>query len=68
MTDTSNTLMTPDNAAAYLAINKRQLQLDRVTKRQIPFIKIGRLVRYRKADLDAYITAQTIGGNATKTP
>lgn len=57
-------IMTPDNAAAYLSISKRHLQLDRVTKRQIPFIKIGRLVRYKKADLDDYITAQTVGGKA----
>lgn len=61
-------IMTTDDAAAYLSVNKRKLQLDRVTKRNIPFIKIGRLVRYSKADLDAYITAQTIGGNAKKTP
>ena len=60
----NNTLMTPDDTAAYMAISKRQLQLDRTTKRNIPFVKIGRLVRYRKADLDAYISAQTIGGNA----
>lgn len=57
-------IMTTDDAAAYLSINKRKLQLDRVTKRAIPFIKIGRLVRYSKADLDAYIAAQTVGGKA----
>jgi len=57
-------IMTTDDAAAYLSVNKRKLQLDRVSKRAIPFIKIGRLVRYRKADLDAYISAQTVGGNA----
>jgi excisionase family DNA binding protein len=61
-------IMTTDDAAAYLSVNKRNLQLDRVNKRNIPFIKIGRLVRYSKADLDAYITAQTIGGNAKKIP
>ena len=63
-TQAENTLKTPEQAAAYLAISERQLQLDRTTKRNIPFVKIGRLVRYRKADLDAYISAQTIGGNA----
>ena len=59
-----STLMTPEQTAAYLNISERQLQLDRTTKRNIPFVKIGRLVRYRKADLDAYISAQTVGGNA----
>ncbi|QTR45396.1 helix-turn-helix domain-containing protein [Thiothrix litoralis] len=57
-------IMTTDDAAAYLSVNKRKLQLDRVTKRAIPFIKIGRLVRYSKADLDAYISAQTVGKTA----
>ena len=61
-------IMTTDDAAAYLSVNKRKLQLDRTTKRAIPFVKIGRLVRYSKADLDAYISKQTIGGNAKKTP
>jgi excisionase family DNA binding protein len=55
-------IMTTDDAAAYLSVNKRKLQLDRTTKRAIPYIKVGRLVRYSKADLDAYIAAQTIGG------
>ena len=57
-------LMTPDQAGEYLAITTRQLQLDRLTKRSIPYIKVGRLVRYNKADLDAYITRQTVGASA----
>ena len=65
---TTNTLMLPDDAAAYMAIKPRQLQLDRTTKRSIPFVKVGRLVRYKKVDLDAYISAQTVGGSATKNP
>ena len=63
-TQASNTLMTPDDAAVYLTITTRQLQHDRVTKRTIPFIKIGRLVRYKQSDLDAYISKQTVGGAA----
>jgi hypothetical protein len=31
------------------------LQKDRVAGRGIPFVKIGRLVRYRPEDVDAYI-------------
>lgn len=57
-------LLTPDQAAEYLAISTRQLQLDRLTKRAIPFIKVGRLVRYNQADLLEYINRQTIGGVA----
>jgi excisionase family DNA binding protein len=63
-TQTENTLKTPEQAAAYLAISERQLQLDRVTKRSIPFVKVGRLVRYKQSDLDAFVTAQTLGGMA----
>ena len=63
-TQAENTLKTPEQAAAYLAISERQLQLDRVTKRQIAFVKVGRLVRYKQSDLDAFIKAQTVGGTA----
>jgi excisionase family DNA binding protein len=63
-TQTDHALKTPEQAAAYLAISERQLQLDRVTKRSIPFVKVGRLVRYKQSDLDAFIAAQTVGGNA----
>ena len=63
-TQVENTLKTPKQAAAYLAISERQLQLDRVTKRQIAFVKVGHLVRYKQSDLDAFITAQTFGGIA----
>ena len=59
---TQANLMTPDQAAEYLAISTRQLQLDRLTKRAIPFIKVGRLVRYRQADLVEYVNRQTVGG------
>lgn len=64
-THTENTLKTPEQAAAYLAISERQLQLDRVTKRAIPFVKVGRLVRYKQSDIDAFIKAQTVGGMPT---
>jgi excisionase family DNA binding protein len=63
-TNTENTLKTPEQAAAYLAISERQLQLDRSTKRQIAFVKVGRLVRYKQSDIDAFINAQTVGGMA----
>ena len=63
-TQAENTLKTPKQAAAYLAISERQLQLDRTTKRQIAFVKVGHLVRYKQADLDAFITAHTFGGIA----
>lgn len=33
------------------------LQKDRVTGAGIPFVRVGRLVRYRRADVAAYIAA-----------
>jgi predicted DNA-binding transcriptional regulator AlpA len=33
------------------------LQKDRVTGGGIPFVRIGRLVRYRQSDVTAYLTA-----------
>ena len=57
-------LLTREQAAKYLTITEYQLDADRQRKRLIPFVKVGRLVRYRKSDLDAYLTQQTFGGVA----
>ncbi len=60
-------LTTPDllsnlDAAAYLGVTPRTLEVWRCTKRHaIPYIKVGRLVKYRRTDLDAWLKAQTIG-------
>lgn len=58
-------LLTDKEAAAYLNLSTSTLGVWRCTKRQeIPFVKLGRAVRYRKADLDKWLESQTIG--ATK--
>jgi hypothetical protein len=31
---------------------------------KIPFVKVGRLVRYRRADLDAWLTSRTVNADA----
>ena len=49
-------------AAAYLGVTPRTLEVWRCTKRhQIPYIKVGRLVKYRQTALDAWLVAQTVG-------
>lgn len=49
-------LLTRREAAAYLGIAEQTLAVWKCTgRRALPFVKIGRLVRYRKADLDAFI-------------
>jgi excisionase family DNA binding protein len=49
------------DAANYLGIAGGTLEIWRCTKRhQIPFIRVGRLIKYRKVDLDAWLDAQTV--------
>lgn len=54
------TLLTTNQAAEYLGgLQPNTLEGWRVSGKGVPFVKIGRLVRYRTVDLDAYLTAQT---------
>lgn len=60
---TLNTLYDEKNAAKYLGgqaspISVRTLQRWRLEGHGPRFIKIGRLVRYRQSDLDAFIEAK----------
>lgn len=49
-------LITPDQAADHLNVSVRSLAKWRSTgENNIPYSKIGRCVRYRLSDLDAYI-------------
>ena len=55
-------LLNNDDSAEYLGVTPRTLEVWRCTKRyQIPFIKVGRLVRYRKSALDAFLESRTVG-------
>lgn len=50
-------------AAAYMGIKPNTLAIWASTKRYaIPYVKVGRLVKYRKADLDTFIQLRTVGG------
>jgi excisionase family DNA binding protein len=44
--------------AERLGITERHLR-DLVVRREIPFVRVGRLIRFKPADLDAYIERQT---------
>ena len=48
-----NEFLAVDELSQYLGIKKSSLY-SMVEKREIPFYKIGRLVRFRKADIDAW--------------
>lgn len=50
-------LLTTDEAAALLAIKPSKLR-SAVFKREIPYLKIGRLVRFAKADLMKWLEAR----------
>lgn len=58
-------LMTDKDAASYLNLAVNTLAVWRSTKREdLPFIKLGRAVRYRKSDLDNWLNANTVGAVA----
>lgn len=53
--------MSPNAAAAYLGIKAATLAMWRSTKRYpLPYIKVGRLVQYRKTHLDAFLANRTV--------
>lgn len=54
-------LLNNDQSAAYIGVTPRTLEVWRCTKRhQIPYIKVGRLVKYRKSALDFFLDQQTV--------
>ena len=62
-------LLTRDEAAAYLGIKAQTLAVWATAKRyNLPFIKVGSLVRYRKTDLDAWLASRTVGMETELSP
>lgn len=56
-------LLAPPEAAAYIGVTENTLNVWRCVGRYaIPYIKCGRLVKYRKSALDAFLERRTIGG------
>lgn len=57
----NNELLDEHQAAAFLGLSRITLSVWRSTKRyNLPFVKIGRSVRYRRADLVAWIDSRTV--------
>jgi excisionase family DNA binding protein len=46
-------------AAARLCTTERHVR-ELIYRRELPFVKVGRLVRFRDLDLDTYIEVRTI--------
>ncbi|MGD7037276.1 helix-turn-helix domain-containing protein [Methylotuvimicrobium buryatense] len=56
-------LFSRSEAAIYLGVSTKTLAIWASTRRyDLPMVKIGRLAKYKKADLDAFITRRTQGG------
>lgn len=56
-------LLTPPEAAAYIGVTENTLSVWRCVGRyNIQFVKVGRLVKYRKSALDAFLDRRTVGG------
>ncbi len=52
-------LMSRKEAALYLGVSERTLAIWKCTGRyKLPVVKIGRLAKYRRADLDAFIASR----------
>lgn len=62
----SRDLLDETQAADYLTLSPGTLSVWRSTGRyKIPFVKVGRRVRYRRADLDAWLEERTRSNGAT---
>lgn len=51
----SSSSLTERAAAEYLCLSVRTLQKRRFDRQEPPYLKIGRSVRYRREDLDAFL-------------
>lgn len=62
MLQNNSNLLNTSQAAQYLGVTVSTLEVWRCTKRYpIPFVKVGRLVKYRQSALDAFLESRTIG-------
>ena len=60
-TRTESEMLTTEQAAEYLGLKPQTLATWRSTGRySIPFVKVGRNTRYRKADLEEFLEQRTI--------
>ena len=58
-------LLTPNQAAEYLGLKPQTLATWRCNARYgLPFIRIGRSVKYRLADVENWLKSRTVGAAA----
>jgi len=59
----SSSLLDEKAVATYLGVSVEFLQQDRSKRKRIPFVKLGRAVRYDPADVKAYAASCKRGGS-----
>lgn len=60
-------LMNREDAAAYIGVRPQTLAVWCVTGRYgLKMVKVGRSVRYRQSDLDAWLERRTVGGEVVE--
>jgi len=66
ITKASTDILDENASAALLGLSPGTLSVWRSTGRyKLPFIKVGRKVRYRRTDLDAWLASRTRANGAT---
>ncbi len=53
-------LLTRQQAAEYIGLKAQTLAVWALSGKHLPVIHVGRSVRYRRSDLDAFIERQTV--------
>ena len=59
----SAVLLTEKEVQEYYKINVNTLQRNRSMGLGLPYVKLGRLVRYKVSDIEKYLDANTVGGH-----
>jgi predicted DNA-binding transcriptional regulator AlpA len=60
-TNQSDQLLTPNQTSEILGVSTQTLAIWRCNKRyNLSYVKVGRYVRYRYADIQSFIDAQTV--------
>ncbi len=57
-------MLTTHEAARYLRLSKRTLERLRLTGTGPRFVRLGRSVRYRPPDLEAYVNARVVSSTS----
>ncbi len=65
-TPTNTSLLTRKAAAEYLGIKENTLAVWATTKRYaLPYVKVGRLVKYKRDDLERFILENRFSGGSS---